>query len=289
MIKTFLKLLLATIVYTVVFTIGNAILPYSQGFKELGASGNPMSLFFLLVIAVFVCFTVYYIIRHSHFIGKKLFLNIIVVMFFAQFFMGQIETLLFGHAFPALTKMDVALIMLAGFLPLSATVPLLIKFFQNKETVIERMELNMKSLPIKLGFIGILYACIYMIFGYFIAWQFEELRIFYSGSPEKLGFWKHLFSNAPVIFPFQILRGILFGIFIMPLRNMISTKKAFIISICLVYLYLGVIFILPNVLFPDMVRAGHFLEMTSSMLLFGIIVGNILWKKNVQQGGLNHD
>jgi len=279
MIKMFFKLLLCIIVYTVVFTIANAVMPYSQGFKELGASENPMSLFYLLGIAAFVCFTIYFIIRHSHLNGKKLFLNIVFVLFFAQLFMGQIETLLFAHAFPVLTKLDVVLIMLAGLLPLLATVPLMVKFFKNKDVTIERMEIKIKSLLIKLGIIGIIYACIYMIFGYFVAWQFEDLRIFYSGSPEKLGFWKQVFNNDPIIFPFQILRGILFGIFVIPLKNMVRTKKAFVTSICLVYTYLGVVLILPNVLFPDMVRMGHLLEMTSSMLLFGIIVGNILFEK----------
>jgi len=276
----FLKLLLSVIIYTVAFTIANAVMPYSQVFKELSASGNPMSLFFLLGIAALVCFTIYFIIRHSHFNGKKLFLNLVFVLFFVQLFLAQIETLLFGHAFPALTKLDVVLIMLAGLLPLLVTVPLMIKFFQNKDAVIEKMEINIKSFLIKLVVIGIIYACVYMLFGYFVAWQFRELRIFYSGSSEKLGFWKHLFNNDPVIFPFQILRGMLFAIFVMPLKNMISNKKAFIASICLVYSYLGYVFILPNVLFPDMVRVGHLLEMTSSMLLFGIIVGNILFEKN---------
>jgi len=281
MMKTFLKLLLSVIVYTVVFTIASAVMPYSQGFKELSASGdNSMSLFFLLGIAVLVCFTIYFIIRHSQINRKKLFLNIVFVLFFVQLFMAQIETLLFGHAFPVLTKLDVALIMLAGLLPLLATVPLMVKFFQNKDAaVIERMEINIKSFLIKLGVVAIVYACIYMLFGYFIAWQFKELRIFYSGSPEKLCFWNHILSNDPVIFPFQLLRGMLFVIFVMPLKYMIRTKKAFITSICLVYSYLGYVFILPNVLFPNMARVGHLLEMTSSMLLFGIIVGNILFEK----------
>jgi hypothetical protein len=34
--------------------------------------------------------------------------------------------------------------------------------------------------------------------------------------------------------------------------------------------------IIPNVLFPDTVRIAHLIEMGSSLLLFGLIVGNIL-------------
>ncbi|MCL2347635.1 MAG: hypothetical protein FWC50_05165 [Planctomycetaceae bacterium] len=278
MLKTFAKLLLSTIVYAIVYILANVVMPYSQGLKELGTSDDHKGMFYLLIIAAFVCFTIYFIIRHSHLNGKKLFLNIVFVLFFVQLFMAQIETLYFGYAFPALTTLDVVLIMVAGLIPLLVTVPLMIKFFQNKEVMTERVKMNIKSLSIKLGIIGIIYTCVYMTFGYFVAWQFEELRVFYSGSSEKLSFWAQIFNNDPKLYLFQILRGILFGAFVIPLKNMIRTKMAFMTSVCLVYVYLGIVLILPTRLFPDMVRMGHLLEVTSSMLLFGIIVGNILWE-----------
>jgi len=121
-----------------------------------------------------------------------------------------------------------------------------------------------------------------MVFGYFVAWQFSELRVFYSGSTEKLGFWGKLLDNFrtnPVIYPFQIIRGILFGLFIVPLALIIDKKITFVISVCLVYLCTAIMLIIPNVLFPDTVRLAHLLEMTSSMLLFGTIAGNILWER----------
>ena len=86
----------------------------------------------------------------------------------------------------------------------------------------------------------------------------------------------------PVIYPFQVLRGILFGAFVLPLVKMIiKSKFIFITSVCLVYLCTGILLIIPNVLFPDIVRIGHFIEVTSSTLFFGIIVGNVLWKDNI--------
>jgi hypothetical protein len=125
-----------------------------------------------------------------------------------------------------------------------------------------------------------------MIFGYFVAWQFEELRLFYSGSTEKLSFWGKMANNIltnPIIVPFQILRGILFGAAIIPIRNMINTKNTFIASVCLVYLCTAVQLVIPNVLFPDVVRIAHLIEMSSSMLLFGLIVGNILWSNKSRE------
>jgi len=278
MLKTFFKLLLSTIVYTIIYILANVGMPYSQGLKDLGSSDDPLGMVYLLIVSAFVCFTIYFIIRHSRLHGQKLFLNLVFVLFFVHLFMAQIETLYFGYAFPALTTLDVVLIMVAGLIPLLVTVPLMIKFFQNKDVTTERMEMNIQSLLIKLGVLGIIYTCNYMIFGYFVAWQFEELRIFYSGSSEKLNFWTHLSNNDLQLYFFQILRGILFGAFVIPLKNMIRTKMAFITSVCLVYLYLAIVLILPVAFFPDRVRLGHLLEMTSSMLLFGIIAGNILWE-----------
>jgi len=281
MIKTFFKLLLATVLFTILFTVANALLPFSQGFKELGSSRDPIALLFLFISSAWTCFTIYFVIMHTDYSGKYLFLNLLFVIFFVQYFMTQIETLFFGHAF-ALSKPDIILLMIAGLFPLLGVTALLVKFFQNKNTVYEKGKVNIRDILVKLGIIGVIYLCVYMIFGYFVAWQFEELRIFYSGSSEKLSFWGKIVNNIktnPVIFPFQIFRGILFGIAIIPIKNMVSKNKmAFITSVCLIYLCAAVVLLIPNALFPDMVRIAHLIEMSSSMLLFGIIVGNILYE-----------
>jgi hypothetical protein len=281
MAKTFLKLLLSVVVYSVVFMLANALLPFSQGFRELGANGDPTALIFMLISTSWICFTIYFIIKNTNFRGKILFFNLLFIMFFIGFFMTQIETLFFVKAFPSLTKMDTVLIMIAGLFPLLAMIPLLIKFFQNKNNVNEAVKLNIKTIVPKLGIIGLIYLCVYMIFGYFVAWQFEELRVFYTGSSEKLDFFGQLINNFrtnPIIYPFQIIRGILFGIFIIPLLSMVNkNQKTFILSLCLVYLCTSIVLIIPNVLFPNIVRLAHFAEMMASMLIFGIIVGKIMW------------
>ena len=283
MIKTFFKLVLATVLYTVLFMLANALMPFSQEFKEMGASGNPMGLLYMLISSAWACFTIYFIIKNTNYFGIKLFIILLCVMFFIQYFMTQIETLFFGGAFIHLTKPDIILIMLCGLFPLSGSVALLVKFFQNKNTVYENNKMNIKKIVIKLGLIGIIYLCVYMIFGYFVAWQFEELRQFYSSSTEKLSFFGQMANNIktnPIIITFQILRGILFGAAIIPIKYMVNkSKNIFIISVCLLYLCTAIVLIIPNVLFPDIVRIAHLIEMSTSMLLFGLIAGNIMWGK----------
>jgi hypothetical protein len=201
--------------------------------------------------------------------------------------MTQIETLFFGGAFTGITKLDIILIMFAGLFPLLGAIALLVKFFQNKNAMCETVKINVKNITMKLGIIGIIYLCVYMVFGYFVAWQFEELRLFYTGSTEKLSFLGQMANNIktnPIIIPFQIIRGILFGLAIIPVKNMVNKNKtAFIISVCLIYLCTAVVLIIPNALFPDMVRIAHLIEMSSSMLLFGIIVGYMLFENNTRK------
>jgi len=281
MAKTFFKLLSTAVLFTVLFITANALLPFSQGFRELGSTEAPTALLFLFISGAWTCFTIFYVIKHTDYSGKILFFNLLFVLFFVQYFMTQIETLFFGHAFTALSKPDIILLMLAGLFPLLGVTALLVKFFQNKNIVHKKEKLNIKDILARLGVIGIIYLCVYMIFGYFVAWQFEELRIFYTGSTEKLSFCGQLGNNIrtnPIIIPFQIFRGILFGAAIIPIMNMVNNNKTgFIISVCLIYLCTAVVLIIPNALFPDMVRIAHLIEMSGSMFLFAIIVGNILW------------
>jgi len=281
MIKTLFKIILCIIVYAIVFIAANALMPFSEGFKELAASENPSGILYILVFAAWVCFTIYFIIQNTNCNGIKLFINVVFAVFFIQSFMTQIETMFFTHAFPAFQKSDIVFVTITGLFPVLAAAALLIKFFQNKNSVVEKNKTGIKNILIRLGAIGIIYLFVYMVFGYFVAWQFEELRIFYSGSPEKLSFWGQTINNFKtnrIIFPFQINRGILFGLAIIPIKNMVNKKKnIFIISVCLLYLCTAIQLIIPNALFPDMVRIAHLVEMSSSMLLFGVIVGNILW------------
>ena len=270
MIKTLLKLLICIIVNSIVFIITNAILPFSQGLIEANSTVNPMSIImFLPIRSAWLCFTMYFIIKNTHFRGKKLFLNLTFVMFFIASFTQHIDTLFIGSAFPVMTKLDIICTIISGLLSLLATTPLLVYFFQNNDNIMEKMELRIKSLIKKLAVIGIVYLFLYMLFGVFVIMRIEEYRLFYSS----------IEINPIMLIPFQILRGILLGFFVLPLKNMIKTKKVFIISICLVYLCMAVDLILPNALLPTNIRMAHLIEMTISMTIFGIIVGNIMWGK----------
>jgi hypothetical protein len=250
--------------------VASAVMPYSQSFKEMGSSESPFVMLFIMIYGVFVCLTIYFIIRHAHSNGTKLFLNIIFVMFFVQSFMTHIESLFINGPFYTLTKLDVFLVMLSGLFPLIAVTPLLIKFFQIKDRLLIKNKINVKILFVKLCIIGILYLCSYILFGFIVTWLFEKFQTHYGESIANT-------PNAYLYAFIQILRGILYGVFIIPLKNIIKAKREFILSVCMVYLCTSVQLIIPNEFIPNHLRVAYFIEMTGAMLLFGILVGNIIW------------
>ncbi len=278
--KKIFKMMLVIFVYSLMFMLSNALMPYSEAFKAMNAQPDPMSAIYMFVNSVYVCSAIYYVMKHSKLRGLKLIFSVIAVFFFIHSFMTQIETLFFGHAFSVLTTADIVFIMIAGIIPTAVAVLLIYKLFGFESNEVHiKSDVNIKQLIIKIALLSIIYMCVYFFFGYFVAWQFEALRIFYSGSAEKLGFAAQLMNNLnnnPVIYPFQILRGVLFVLGILPLYFIMDNKKSFIASVCLVFLCTAIVLIIPNVLFPDTVRIAHLLEMSSSMLLFGLITGYVL-------------
>jgi hypothetical protein len=107
------------------------------------------------------------------------------------------------------------------------------------------------------------------------------MRLFYEAAqPLYAEFITGIGGINMFLIPIQIILGILFGIFVLPLKNMFNKKITFITSVCFVYLCTGLLLIIPNALFSDAVRIAHLIEISSSMFLFGIIVGSILWGKD---------
>ena len=280
--RKFLKLLLIVFAYTVLYMVTNAVLPFSEAFMGLSANGSPLSAVFLFTNSLFVCFTISFITKNSSWRGIKRVVGISAVVFMVISFMTQIETLFFGEAFAVLTKMDVVYIMLAQLPSIIAATLLSVRFFGEKvPRTRENAAISFSALIPRIALIGVIYVAIYFLFGYFVAWQFEEVRIFYSGSAENAGFIGQLMNNLrdnAIIYPFQFIRGVVFAICVLPLLYMMRGKKViFMVSVCLVYLCTAIMLIIPNPLFPDAVRLAHFAEMASSMLCFGLVAGYILY------------
>jgi hypothetical protein len=112
----------------------------------------------------------------------------------------------------------------------------------------------------KLAALAALYVVLYFTFGYFIAWRDPVVRAYYRGTDEG-DFFTHFRSvvrDTPWLVPFQILRGLLWVGFALPVVRMNSQL------------------LLPNPFMPEPVRMTHLIETASSNFLFGAVVGWLL-------------
>jgi hypothetical protein len=290
-LKDILKFLLLLIVVTIVFIATSALLPYSTSFRTANQNADPSVLIFVLLNNALLCLMMIYLVTSANLLSRKHGLVLTGVLFLLISAMPQLETFFFLDAFPALTKGDVFLITLANGIPILVGVPLCMVLFKGKPISSDEIR-NDVDVPYehnlwgKIALIACAYVIVYFVFGYYVAWQEKDLRIFYSGESEAGGFFNSLLANArerPMIYPFQLFRGALFALLVIPIVRIFRSRRyVLLVAILLVFLSVGAGLIIPNVLMPDSVRRAHLGEMMSSMAVFAFIVWWVYarWKKN---------
>jgi hypothetical protein len=117
---------------------------------------------------------------------------------------------------------------------------------------------------------------LYFLFGYFVAWQVRELRLFYGGSAELNGFfeqWGLTLMAKPELPLFQYFRGVMWILCLIPLFRGFSGKRLELVILSSLALAL-----LPtaqlafaNPLMPAAVSLGHFWEVAISTGIFGAV------------------
>ena len=223
-----------------------------------------------------------YPILRSHWHGLKLIGAVILVQFGVETFMSQIETLYFNRSLQLATTEFVGIVA-AGAIRAVVFAPLAVFIFGKLSLPVQPREKS-TSAPLHVWGLGlaalaVFYVVVYFMFGYFVAWQWEETRLFYSGMTTIQPFLVHfrsLFSAQPDILPFQLLRGALWTTLAIVIVHMMNAKR-WEASLAVALIFSGLlssgIGLFSNPYMPDMVRQSHFFELLSSMLLFGSIAG----------------
>lgn len=280
--KQALKILGISFLATVIYIIASAVLPFSESFQQMNQGSDPTDLIYLFIVHVWITSSVLYIGKKSTWNKKGLSFSILAVFIAVYGFMTQIETIFFQDAFEALSKSDGWFIMLTNVIALLVIVPLTLAAVKKSSSGGKpEIEVKLNFILPRVALLAVIYMLIYFLFGYFVAWQFADVREFYSGTPDKDSFIGVMAGNLEdsFIIPFQFLRGLLFSIFILPIVFMFRHRKwELLISLLLVYATTAIVLIIPNALFPDRVRWAHFIEMTTSMTLFSVIAW-LVWRK----------
>lgn len=283
--KTALGILLQILVVTVGFVVCLAIPGMILPMPKVIADATPASGFLSMPVAMLLNGLVNAVIlvwagRRSSYKGLALWGQLLALSFGAQVFMTQIETGYFLSAFPLLQgNFELYRLILRGLLT-SALVTLLVTLLVGGFSKQTRLPAQFKVTnddAVKAGsWLAVIYILLYMLFGYYVAWQVSELRLFYSGSTELVSFfeqWGNTFMDRPEIPAFQYFRGILWMLCLIPLFKGFSGKRMELVILSALALALlpTMQMAFANPLMPAGVSLGHFWEVSISTGIFGAL------------------
>ncbi|NMB58181.1 MAG: hypothetical protein GYA12_03355 [Chloroflexi bacterium] len=264
------RILALTIIGLIVTIIASAVTPQPEIVRAAQNSGNPNTLVLLLVERLVVALIFAFILENTVVRGWKLVGYMVWAVFGIATFMIQIETIVFGSAFPGLSVPDVLMLVLTAFVGTVIFVPLAILVMGKwKGTNPQTRPLFKKEYLPRVALIAVIYPVIYFFFGYFVAWQFEAVREFYATTT--------ITTAQPLLTIIQIVRGALWVVSALPLLVMFEKRWQIITAIAVSFSLLpSIALILPNPVMPAPVAHAHLIEMVSSMLLFGLVTGWIM-------------
>jgi len=265
------RILALAIIGLIVIIIASEITPQPEIVRAAEDSGNMNALLLLLVERLVVALIIAFILENTMVRGWKLTGYMLWAVFGISTFITQIETIIFGSAFPGLSVPDVLMLVLTAFVGTVMYVPLAILVMGKwKGKNPESRPLFRKDYLHRVALIAAIYPAIYFFFGYFVAWQFEPVREFYANSTM-------IATTQPLLTFIQIGRGALWVVAALPLLVMFDKRWQTITAIAVSFSLLpSIVLILDNPLMPAAVAHAHLIEMASSMLLFGAVTGWIM-------------
>ena len=276
------KITLLAMVFIVLFIFPTILLPVSEAVRNR-ISTEEMQGFLplLLLFALYVSVSYYLLLLHRRQSGMALVLPLFTAHFLMYPLMGLLESLFWGDAFKEVSVNEFILVFLRFCITFSAF-SIFLAWLSRSVTKQNKPDVfNWHILPAapKILLMATLYFVLYNLFGYFIAWQFEATRIFYSGSARDAGFIASMAENTsnPSFVAVHFFRGLLFGVVAWLFHQMLGcSQRKKILIMALLFGGFGFQIILPNPFFPATVRIAHFIETTSSMLLFGALSAMLL-------------
>lgn len=198
--------------------------------------------------------------------------------FVIQFFLMQMESMFFGGSL-GIQDLQVVSIVIAGFITSAATVVagvFIVKSIspeQKKPFTIGVNNWRSFIVPFLLLSV-IVYPIIYLTFGYYVAWQNENLRILYTKTSELDPFSQMVADSfTDGLYFFQILRAAIWVIVSAPLVIMLRHVKGhyFLIGLFSSVLPASQLFI-PNPYMAYDIAMSHFVETASSNFIWGIVI-----------------
>lgn len=290
-ISNILRILILTVVFVVGIIIPTFIMPVSSEITSRVTEDMQNTIFrLMLLVSLLGAIALSINVKLSEWSGIKLILALGLSFWGIEYFVAQIETFYFREAFTFMTNIEILNIMLRGLTTTIIVVPLTVIIFGKRKAtgkisikeILERIEI--KSWVKKAPFFALLYIIIYLFFGYYVAWQFEAVRLFYSGTTEQLNFISQIvmtIKEMPLFLPYHSIRGLLWVVFSIPIILMMKGSRIkTIISLMLIFSYHGFQIIMAQGIFPPDVLIGHTIETTISACIYGGLIGYMFYIPN---------
>jgi len=271
----------AFITFILSMIMANIISPFPQFIMDkVPAAGFLSNSAAMPFIAAVNATMLVWVARRSSFKGFALAGGLFVFSYIAQTFQTQIETAYFLPAFPLLHgNFEVYRLFLRGAITsaiFSLFVTLIVGGFSRKPRAAAKFNIQADQFLKLSAWLGAVYFILYILFGYYIAWQSQELRVFYSGPAELNSFANQILTtlmSKPEMPFFQYARGILWIVCLIPLFKSFTGGR-----IELIILSAFALGLLPtaqlafaNPLMPAEVSLYHFWEVSLSMYIFGAL------------------
>jgi len=284
----FFQWLGALIGFLICLIVDNLLLPLPKEIvAAVPASGFLPTPLALLVNGAVNALILVWAARRSSSKGFAMWMQLLVLSFGAQTFMTQIETGYFISAFPQLHgNFTIYLLVLRGLIT-STLFTLLVTLMAGGFSKNSRSQPMFEITPdeaVKTGaWLPVIYIILYMVFGYYVAWQSQELRLFYGGPALLNSFtaqWGLSLMQHPELPVFQYFRGVLWILCLVPLFKGFSGGRIELVALSI--LALGLLptaqLAFANPLMPATVSMYHFVEVSISTGIFGGLCGWFLPK-----------
>jgi len=146
-------------------------------------------------------------------------------------------------------------------------------------TVPALARMKASSVARRVAFLVVAFVFLYMVFGYYVAWQSPAVRQYYGG-PEYPSFYAAMKANwvsRPWIYPLQVFRALLYTACLYPLIRMLCVARWEIALAMALFLSVWTTaLLLPNPMMPSSVAYTHFRETLGFSLIFGALAGWLL-------------
>lgn len=271
--------MLAFIVSMIVSDLLAPLSPEITAAAKTASGFLPLPLAFAFVAAANALVLVW-AARRSSLQGWAMLGQLFVLSFGTQVFLCQIETAYFISAFPLLEgNFQVYNLIWRGFLTslfFSLLVTWICGGFSKKPRARAGFSVTAGNFIRQAAWLAVVYIALYMLFGYYVAWQIKDLRLFYGGPAELNGLidqWRLTLISMPELPVFQYFRGILWVLCLIPLfRAFSGNRTELVVLSALAFALLPTVELaFANPLMPAAVSFGHFWEVSISTGIFGAL------------------